>query len=121
MAVADREEQARGSFAHRMWGDAFERLWAAHCEGQLDVEDLERLAVSAYMVGRDGACEEAWIAAHHAWLRRGEAERAAGCAFWQALGFPGSGTCWFELTCNGLLAHPLDQTFPFVLLPLSRS
>ena len=26
------------------------------------------------------------MAAHHAWLRRGEAERAARCAFWQALG-----------------------------------
>ena len=69
-----------------MWGDAFDELSAAHREGQLDAEDLERLAVAAYMVGRDDACEEAWIAAHHAWLRRGEAERAARCAFWQALG-----------------------------------
>ena len=69
-----------------MWGDAFADLSAAHREGQLEVEDLERLAVAAYMVGRDDACEEAWIAAHHAWLRRGEAERAARCAFWQALG-----------------------------------
>jgi DNA-binding NarL/FixJ family response regulator len=86
MAVADREERARGSFERRMWGDAFADLSAAHREGQLDVEDLERLAVAAYMVGRDDACEEAWIAAHHAWLRRGEVERAARCAFWQALG-----------------------------------
>jgi tetratricopeptide (TPR) repeat protein len=69
-----------------MWGDAFADLSAAHREGQLDVEDLERLAVAAYMVGRDDACEEAWIAAHHAWLGRGEAEQAARCAFWQALG-----------------------------------
>ena len=69
-----------------MWGDAFANLSAAHLERQLEVEDLERLAVAAYMVGRDDACEEAWIAAHHAWLRRGEAERAARCAFWQALG-----------------------------------
>ena len=38
------------------------------------------------MVGRDDPCEEAWIAAHHAWLSRGETERAARCAFWQALG-----------------------------------
>jgi DNA-binding NarL/FixJ family response regulator len=86
MAVADREERARGSFERRMWADAFADLSAAHREGQLDVEDLERLAVAAYMVGRDDACEEAWTAAHHAWLRRGEAERAARCAFWQALG-----------------------------------
>ena len=59
---------------------------AANREGQLDVEDLERLAVAAYMVRRDGDCEDAWLAAHHAWLRGGEPERAARCAFWQALG-----------------------------------
>jgi len=86
MAVADREKRARVAFQRRMWDDAFAELSAAHRERQLEVEDLERLAVAAYMVGRDDACEEAWIAAHHAWLRRGEGERAARCAFWQALG-----------------------------------
>jgi DNA-binding NarL/FixJ family response regulator len=86
MAVADREQRARGLFARRRWGEAFDQLSAGHREGQLDADDLERLAVAAYMVGRDSACEEAWIAAHHAWLRRGEPERAARCAFWQALG-----------------------------------
>jgi DNA-binding NarL/FixJ family response regulator len=86
MAVADRGARARDSFERRRWGDAFADLSAAHRQGRLDVEDLERLAVAAYMVGSDDACEEAWIAAHHAWSRRGEPERAAGCAFWQALG-----------------------------------
>jgi DNA-binding CsgD family transcriptional regulator len=86
MAVADRAERARGSFERRTWGDAFDQLSAAHREGQLDVEDLERLAVAAYMVGRDDACDEAWIAAHHVWSRGGEPERAARCAFWHALG-----------------------------------
>jgi DNA-binding NarL/FixJ family response regulator len=70
----------------RMWREAFDQLSAAGREGQLDVVDLERLAVSAYMVGRDDACEEAWTAAHQMWLRRGEPERAARCAYWQALG-----------------------------------
>ncbi len=69
-----------------MWGDAFTELSAAHREGRLGGEDLERLAVAAYMVGTDDACQEAWVAAHHEWLRRGDAERAAHCAFWQALG-----------------------------------
>jgi DNA-binding NarL/FixJ family response regulator len=86
MAVADREARAQRSFERRRWADAFEQLSAAHAEGQVKVEDLERLAVAAYMVGRDDACEQAWIAAHHAWLDRGEAERAAMCAFWHALG-----------------------------------
>jgi hypothetical protein len=86
MAVADGEDRARGSFEGLKWGDSYAELSAAHSEGQLEVEDLERLAVAAYMVGRGGDCEEAWMGAHHAWLRRGEAERAARCAFWQALG-----------------------------------
>jgi len=86
MAVADGEERARGSFEGQMWLDAFADLSAAHSERVLDGEDLERLAVAAYMLGRDEACEEAWVAAHRAWLARGEAERAAGCAFRHALG-----------------------------------
>jgi hypothetical protein len=52
-----------------MWGDAFDQMSAAHREGHLDAEDLERLAVAAYMVGRDNACEEAWTAAHQASTR----------------------------------------------------
>lgn len=86
MAVADREERARSAFAQRMWGDAFGDLSAAHDARELDGEDLERLAVAAYMLGRDAACEEAWLAAHRAWLARGEPERAARCAFRHALG-----------------------------------
>jgi hypothetical protein len=86
MAVADRQERARRAFARRMWGDAFAGLSALHREVELSGEDLERLAVAAYMVGRDEACEESWLAAHRAWMRRGEVERAARCAFWQALG-----------------------------------
>src|ERR671929_876451 len=84
MAVADGEERARGSFEGLKWGDAYAELSAAHSEGQLDVEDLERLAVAAYMVGREDDCENAWMGAHQEWLRRGQGERAARCAFWQA-------------------------------------
>ena len=69
-----------------MWGDAFAQLSAAHREGRLDAEGVERLAVAAYMLGKDEPCDEAWIAAHQLWVRAGEAERAARCAFWQALG-----------------------------------
>jgi DNA-binding NarL/FixJ family response regulator len=86
MPVADREERARRAFDRHVWGDAFAGFSALDRERALDGEDLERLAVAAYMLGRDEACEEAWLAAHRAWLRRGEVERAAGCAFWQALG-----------------------------------
>ena len=86
MTVADRRERGRDSFVRRSWGEAFAEFSAAHREGPLDVEDLERLAVAAYMVGKDNDCEEAWMRAHREWLRRGERERAARCALWQALG-----------------------------------
>jgi DNA-binding NarL/FixJ family response regulator len=69
-----------------VWGEAFNILSAAHREGQLIAEDLERLAIAAYMVGRDEDCEEAWIAAHHEWLRRDDPARAALSAFSEALG-----------------------------------
>ena len=85
VTVADRRERARDSFERRLWGDAFADLSAAHLESKLEVEDLERLAVAAYMVGRDDECEDAWLGAHREWLRRGEPERAARCAFWHAL------------------------------------
>jgi DNA-binding CsgD family transcriptional regulator len=86
MTVANRRRRARDSFERRIWGEAFAELSAAHREGELEVEDLERLAVAAYMVRRDDECEDAWMGAHRGWLRRGEGERAARCAFWQALG-----------------------------------
>jgi DNA-binding NarL/FixJ family response regulator len=86
MVIADRGDRASSSFERCMWVDAFAELSTAHREGHLEVEDLERLAVAAYMVGRDRDCEQAWMAAHHASLRRGDVERAARCAFWQALG-----------------------------------
>jgi hypothetical protein len=41
------EERARGSFEGLKWGDAFAELSAAHREGPVSVEDLERLAVAA--------------------------------------------------------------------------
>ena len=85
MAVADREERARR--ARSRGGCGVTRRGSRRLErARLNGEDLERLAVAAYMLGSDEACEEGWLAAHRAWLRRGEAERAAGCAFRHALG-----------------------------------
>jgi DNA-binding CsgD family transcriptional regulator len=85
MTVADPNKRVRDSSERRIWGDVFADLSAAHREGPLVGEDLERLAVAAYMVGRDNECEGAWMGAHREWLRRGEVERAARCAFWHAL------------------------------------
>ena len=63
-------------------------------------EDLERLAIAAYLVGRDDECEAVSARAHQAFLDRGDREGAARAAFWLGFGLlqrgaiaPASG--WF--------------------------
>lgn len=85
MSSSDRLGPARDSFTDRTWDDVFEELSTARREEQLDVEDLERLALAAYMIGKEDDFTDAWMRAHQEWLKRGQPERAARCAFWQAL------------------------------------
>jgi len=83
--MATRKNRGRDAFADAAWGAAFADLAQADRESPLDPDDLERLAVAAYLIGKDAESEEAWGRAHHAYLERGDAGRAAQCAFW--LGF----------------------------------
>ena len=86
MTTADTLDRGRASFERRAWTDAFDTLSAADREAPLAPEDLERLAIAAYLVGRDADRDEVLTRAHQEWLRRGGAERAARCAFWLAFG-----------------------------------
>ena len=79
-------DRGRESFAQKAWGEAYVQLLAADQEAPLEPEDLERLATAAYLVGRDAESADIWARTHHALLRRGDAERAARCAFWLAFG-----------------------------------
>jgi DNA-binding NarL/FixJ family response regulator len=77
---------ARDAFARQMWKDAYAGFRAAKdARVQLDAEDLERLAVSAYMVGQRAESADAWTRAHSSWLRRRDVRRAARSTFWLAL------------------------------------
>ncbi len=77
---------ARDAFARRHWKAAYAQFGAAtDARAQLDAEDLERLAVCAYMVGNNNASAEAWASAHSKWLRLREVRRAARCTFWLVL------------------------------------
>ncbi len=67
------------------------RAWLRACDGflterdELDVDDVERLAVSAYLVGRNAESDGAWGLAHRRRLNEGDLDGASRCAFW--LGF----------------------------------
>lgn len=79
-------ERGRAAFARQEWGAAYHELVAADGVSPLEPADLERLATTAYLFGRDVDSADVWARAHHAFLERGERERAVRCAFWLALG-----------------------------------
>ena len=78
--MAEALDRGRGSFERHQWGDAFIELSAADREAALAPDDLERLAVAAFLVGADGESDDAWLRAHHECLRLGDRVRAARCA-----------------------------------------
>jgi DNA-binding CsgD family transcriptional regulator len=75
-------ERGRELYARRAWGDAFASLGRAHSAAPLSAEDLELLARSAYMLGRDDDYRTALERAYHAHLDGGDLPRAARCAWW---------------------------------------
>ena len=83
MAMAQGEHalaSGRAAFERRTWGDAYARLSAADSEAPLGLDDLERMAVAAYLVGRDEDSTDIWARAHHECVRLGDPVGAARCA-----------------------------------------
>jgi DNA-binding CsgD family transcriptional regulator len=86
MTTADNLRRGREFFDRRAWGEAQAMLAAAERDSPLKGEDLERLAVAAYLLGHEEAADEAWTRGHHAYCALGEVERASRCAFWVGVG-----------------------------------
>lgn len=70
-------ERARASFAQRSWCDAYKQFATADAPTPLDLDDLERLALAAYLSGLDDESTLAWTRAHHEAIRRNDPQRAA--------------------------------------------
>jgi DNA-binding CsgD family transcriptional regulator len=92
-------ERGRDAYARRSWRDAHESLSAADHGAPLEPEELELLATSAFMLGRDHEYVDTLERAHDAYLRRGERLRAFRCAFWCGMilmtrGEVGPGSAW---------------------------
>ena len=80
--ASDELERGREAYARRAWSDAYESLSGADEADPLGAQDLELLATSAYMLGRDDEYVSGLERAHHAYLDGGEGLRAVRCAFW---------------------------------------
>jgi DNA-binding CsgD family transcriptional regulator len=93
-------QRGREHYRRRAWADAYNALALADKAGLLKVQDLERLATAAYLVGREEDYLRALSCAHQAHLDGGESVHAARCAFWVGLchlfrGEAGPATGWF--------------------------
>lgn len=80
--MAGSVERGRAAFARRAWREAHTLLAGAP---GLDVDDLERSAIAAHLVGRDRESAQAWEQAHRACVDAGDLDRAVRCAFWLGL------------------------------------
>ena len=83
MAEAIEElERGRESYRGEAWNDAYESLAAADLSTGLGADDLELLANSAYMLGREEDYFGTLERAYRAHLDAGQALSALRCAFW---------------------------------------
>ena len=83
--MEDATLRGRHAYKQRAWGDAFNALSQASAAGPLAADDVERLAWSATLTGRDEPALEAFERLHQLTLDAGEHHRAARAAFWLAL------------------------------------
>ncbi|HEY7288659.1 MAG TPA: LuxR C-terminal-related transcriptional regulator [Vicinamibacterales bacterium] len=84
-------DRGREQFARRAWRDAYAQLASADRVSPLDPEDLERLAMSAFLSGHEAESTEALARTQQEWLARGAAERSARCAFLLAFSYMAKG------------------------------
>ena len=75
-------ERGRESYSGSAWATAYESLWRADQLAPLAAEDLELLATSAYMLGREDEWMRILERAFHGHSEAGENRRSVRCAFW---------------------------------------
>jgi tetratricopeptide (TPR) repeat protein len=78
-------ERGRDAYRRRAWGEAYARLSAADRETALEPEDLERLAVTCTMLGRDAESAGCLARAYQGFVGCNDRDRAARAAFWLVL------------------------------------
>jgi ATP/maltotriose-dependent transcriptional regulator MalT len=119
-------ERGREAYGRHDFAAAFKAFSAADRAGALRGEDLDRLAMSAGLLGRDEDFLKALERAHHAHLEAGEPAAAARSAFWLssrliAAGEKGPGTGWQSRAQRLLDSDGLDcAERGYLMLPSAR-
>ena len=80
-------EHGRDCYERRAWGDAYRALLRADRAAPLDVDDLDRLATAAYLIGHDLEFQQLIERLYRLHVESGDRARAARCTFWLAITF----------------------------------
>lgn len=101
--MPDNLEEGRKHFQRSAWRDAYRCLSLADEAGMLGAGDLELLATSAYLVGREDDFDRFLSRGYREHLNAGHEVRAARCAFWLGLtlmlrGEAGQASGWLART-----------------------
>lgn len=124
MALAELE-RGRLAYERKAWREAYETLSRLAGAGALEADDLERLAVAAYLLALDDECGTFLEAAHHRFLDDGLTARAIRCAFWLGMtlifrGEIGPGGGWLARGQRLLESEPEETAERgYLLLPLA--
>ena len=117
-------DRARLRYRRQAWADAYHAFELADQVTPLEADDLERLAMAAYLTGRDEEYLRTLERACAAHSNAGQYARAVRCAFW--LGFrllmrgeTGRATGWFG-RADRLLGHEVRECAErgYLLLPV---
>ena len=74
-------DEARAAFGRQAWGAA-RAAYAALADQALTLDDLERCATAAHLVGNDAESRDALLRGYHEALARGDVTRAVRFAYW---------------------------------------
>jgi len=85
MGFTERLKEAQAAFKNQAWTNSFELFAALDEKHMLEPDDLEKLSVAAYLIGKDEVCAESLSRAHQGFLENDNIPHAVRCAFWQAL------------------------------------
>ena len=86
-------ERGRECYGRRAWAEAYRSLSSADQASPLAGEDLELLAMAAYLIGRDDDYLRALDRAHQAYLDAGDGLRAVRCSSRALSSCPTRPTC----------------------------
>jgi DNA-binding CsgD family transcriptional regulator len=116
--------RGREAYERRAWQEAFDTLSRADSTATLELDDLDLLATSAFMLGRDDVWMGLLERAHDRALEAGAQLRAARCAIWLGMhlavrGEMGSATGWLGRSQRLLDEQPGEHgEAGYLLLPM---